>query len=97
MLILPDFDKFFTSLFSFLLLVFISFFSSLFFTIFISDFDLGYYNNAKLNPSNKVYEKTVPRFVIETSKHYSSNVSVYTFDSPEYMLFNLSINIFMFK
>lgn len=63
---------------------------------FISDFDLGYYNNAKLNPANNVYDKAVPRFVIETKEHYDSNVSVYTFDSPEYMLFDLSINNCLF-
>jgi len=63
---------------------------------FISDFDIGYYNNPKLNPMNKVYEKTVPRFVIETKEYYDGNINVYTFDSPEYMLFDLSINNFSF-
>jgi hypothetical protein len=63
---------------------------------FISDFSLGYYNNPKLNPANNVYDKAVPRFVIETKDHYDSNVSVYTFDSPEYMLFDLSVNTFLF-
>lgn len=59
---------------------------------FMNAMNLGYYFDPKLSPMNYIYDKLSPRLIIHTEKHYSSDVSVFAFDCPDYCVIDLEKN-----
>lgn len=64
---------------------------------FMTEFNLGYYFNPRLNPLNYIYETLAPRLIIATEKYAEANINVYAYDAREHIIINCKKNTELFN